>query len=172
MREPTRERSHSSGQSVTRDSLCYKKTHERSHSGEIPFKCTLCDKSFSTSSYLETHETTQEGSHWSAPSVTRASQHQVTWRQMKPYRKEAIQVHKVWQVFLKIKFLEGAWEDPYRREAIQILQVHEDILFKQATWREMNWANPHRRGAFQMFLKCDKSISKSDHLEKNEQITL
>ena len=25
--------------------------------------------------------------------------------------------HKVWQVFFKIKFLEGAWKDPHRREA-------------------------------------------------------
>ena len=35
----------------------------------------------------------------------------------------------------KIKFFEGAWEDPYRREAIQMLE------------------------------ECDKSFSKSDHLE-------
>ena len=75
--ETTQERSHSSGQSVTRYSLSYKKTSERIHSGEIPFKCTQCDMIFSTSSYLETHETIQEGSHSSAQRVIRVLQDQV-----------------------------------------------------------------------------------------------
>ena len=36
----------------------------------IPFKCTMSDKSFSSSSNFETHKTTQEWSHLSAQSVT------------------------------------------------------------------------------------------------------
>ena len=46
-------------------------------SGEIPFKCTQCDMIFSTSSYLETHKTIQEGSHSSAQRVIRVLQDQV-----------------------------------------------------------------------------------------------
>ena len=64
------------------------KEYERTHMGEKPFKCIKCDKSFSTSSYLITHETTQERSHSCAQSVTSVFQDQV---------------------------LEGALEDPHRR---------------------------------------------------------
>ena len=41
----------------------YKMEHERTHTGDEPFKCIKCGKSFSTSNYLITHETTQEKKH-------------------------------------------------------------------------------------------------------------
>ena len=47
MRGPTWEGSHSSAQSVTR-AAHYQVTWKHIHSGEIPFKCTKCDKGFST----------------------------------------------------------------------------------------------------------------------------
>ena len=73
------------------------KEHERTNIRERSFKCTKCDKSFLTSSYLKkrTHERICSGE--------------------KPF-----QVHKV---FFKIKFLDGAREEPHRREAFQMLEV-------------------------------------------------
>ena len=42
----------------------YKTEHERTHTaGDEPFKNIKCGKSFSTLSYLMTHETTQEKEH-------------------------------------------------------------------------------------------------------------
>ena len=74
------ERSHSIAKSV-QELLNFKlleifklETHERIHLGDIPFKCTKCDKT--------------------------------TWWDMRPHRREGIQVHKVLQELLYIKLLE------------------------------------------------------------------
>ena len=125
MRGPTRERSHSSAQIVTRVAqhthhgtrptwerslFCLKydkifsitghlKEHERTHMAEKSFKCTNCDKSFSTYS---TRDQTHTGE--------------------KPF------LLKVWQGLLNNWPLEGTWKDPHGREAIQVHKGWQDIL--------------------------------------------
>ena len=90
---------------------------ERAHTGEKLFKCPKCanrnlkehedptrKKSHSGAPRTSQHQfswkpkrgSTQERFHSSAQSVTGASQHQVTWRHTRPYRREAIQVHREW----------------------------------------------------------------------------
>ena len=61
--------------------------------------------------------------------------------------RESIQVHKELGVF-KIKFFEGAWEDPYRREAIQMLKVWQELLEIRPLIEF--WEDPHEKEAFQM----------------------
>ena len=83
----------------------------REPSWEKPFKCTKCDKSFSTSSYLKAHERIHSGE---------------------------IQVRKVWQVFFKIKVLEGTWERTHTEEKAFTCSI------------------------------CDKSFSRAGHFQERE----
>ena len=144
MRGSTQERSHSSAQSVTRASWnqttyrilrgptwerslsnaqSYKEllnnwplegTWEDPHGREAIFKCIKCDKSFSTSSYLMTHETTQERRGASAQSVTSVFQDQVPWRSIRGPILPSIAVCVCVMLYVYY-ILEGALEDPHRR---------------------------------------------------------
>ena len=80
-------------------------THERIHLGDIPFKCTKCDKT--------------------------------TWWDMRPHRREGIQVHKVLQELLYIKLLENPWEDPLRKNPIQKCTKCDKCFQHQVPWRIM-----------------------------------
>ena len=110
MRGPTQERSLSSAKSV-QAFLDFKlleifklETHERIHLGNIPFKCTKCNKT--------------------------------TWWDMRPHRREGIQVHKVLQELLYIKLLES--HERIHSGGIQFKCTKCDKCFQhQVPWRIM-----------------------------------
>ena len=77
-------------------------------------------------------------SHSSALSVTRASQHQVTWKPMRGSTQERFKCKKVWQVFFKIKVLEGTWERTHTEEKAFTCSI------------------------------CDKSFSRAGHFKEHE----
>ena len=64
------------------------------------------------------------------------------------HSREALSVHKEWQVFFKIKFFDRAWEYPHGREAFQMLNVRQDLL---NNWPlEGKLEDPHGREAIQV----------------------
>ena len=106
------------------------------HSGEIPFKCAICNKNFSSSNYLET----QEKSHSSAQSVTSVFQDQVPWRSMRgPTQERSLSnvqsvtkawptqddfsMIKVWQELLNSWPLEGTWEPTWEKSLSNVQSV-------------------------------------------------
>ena len=129
------------------------------HSGEIPFKCTKCDKYFSRSSSLKEHERihTEEKPF----NCTECKEFLNSWRLEgtleDSHGRDSIQVPKVWQELLTIKLLRDTGEKPFKctkRDKCfsrpSSLKEHERTHTEEKTFNGS---------------KCDKSFSKSDHIK-------
>ena len=115
--------------------------YEGIHTGVKPFICTKCDKSFSRSSHLKTHERIHSG--------------------MIKFKS----TYNVWQELLNIKLLENPWEDPLRRDSIQVHKVWRELfnirLFRN-TW-------DHKGEKPFKCTKCHTKFSRSRSLKEHER---
>ena len=142
----------------------YLKTHERIHSGEILFKCTKCAKSFSISSYLKNHEKIQSGE-IPCKCRNRDKNFSTSWY-LETHETTQEICHSSAQSVTKVFQDQGPWRSirgPTKNRAFWIL--NEKSFSKVGHLREHERTHTGEKS-----FKCTKCDKKSSYLKTYERI--